>query len=212
MLKIVSVNRGSRSAVTFNDESHATGIFKTPLSGPVAINEFGVVGDVIVDTNVHGGHDQAVYLYHQEDYDWWSAELGRIIEFGAFGENLTLSGMSDIDWRIGDRVSINDVELEITAPRVPCFKLAVKMGDTGFVKMFAKAVRPGAYARVLKPGAVTVGDAFSVTKTVADYATVKSVFVEWHAKEKSKAALEKALASPIASVHRAKLQEWLDQG
>lgn len=210
MLKIVSINAGSPNVVTFNGQQHPTGIFKTPLAEVATVTEFGLVGDTIVDTAVHGGLDQALYLYHKEDYDWWSGELGKIVDYGTFGENLTLSGVENPDWTIGDRIVINGVELEITAPRVPCFKLAVRMGDPGFVKRFAKAVRPGAYARVISGGLLAVGDTLHVVKTPADYATVKDVFVEWHAKDKSPDVLVKALASPIASVHRSKIEAWLE--
>jgi Uncharacterized protein conserved in bacteria len=135
---------------------------------------------------------------------------GEPVACGAFGENLTLEGTTGINWVIGDRITINEVELEITGPRVPCFKLGVRMGDPGIVKKFVKACRPGAYARVIKGGSLSAGDSLTIHKTVAAFASVKEVFIEWHQKDRNLAILQKALASPIAIVHRTRIQEWLE--
>lgn len=129
---------------------------------------------------------------------------------GTFGENLTLSGLDEIAWVIGDRLKIGDLILEITAPRTPCFKLAVRMEDKQFLKKFIQAERPGAYARVIAEGTVKVSDVVEIEKTPMDYASVKDVFIEWHRKDMSVSLVQKALSSPIASMHREKLQDWYD--
>lgn len=205
---IVSINSAKSQAIEFNGQQVYTGIFKYPVADSVNVTALGLAGDTIVDKEVHGGLDQAVYLYHAEDYAWWEAELGRTIGYGTFGENLTIGGLDDISWVIGDRITINNVVLEITAPRIPCFKLGVRMDDASFVKKFARAVRPGAYARVISEGAIKTGDTLSIEKTAMDYASVKAVFSLWHSKEKPVSMLKKVLASPVASVHRQRLQNW----
>lgn len=209
-MHVLSVNAASPATIRFNDEDVETGIYKLPLDGQVSVTRLGISGDSIVDKSVHGGIDQAVYLYHAEDYEWWSQQLGKDLAPGTFGENITLTGMAEKPFVIGDRMIINNVELEISAPRTPCFKLATRMGDPGFVKAFAKAQRPGAYARVISEGVIETGSRVSLYRTSDDYASVQEVFVEWHEKVPSLAVLKKALASPIAAVHRRKLQEWHD--
>ena len=209
-MHIHSINASKPVKINFNHEEVLTGIFKTPVGESAHITKLGVAGDTIADTTVHGGADQAIYLYHQEDYDWWSNELGKPIAPGTFGENLTLSGLDEIAWVIGDRLKIGDLILEITAPRTPCFKLAVRMGDNRFLKQFVQAARPGAYARVIAEGTVKVGDVVEIEKTPMDYASVKDVFIEWHRKDMSVSLVQKAMNSPIASMHRAKLQDWYD--
>jgi MOSC domain-containing protein YiiM len=209
-MKIHAINASKPVKINFNHEEVVTGIFKSPLEGEVQITKLGVAGDTIADKTVHGGLDQAIYIYHQEDYDWWAKQLGKSLDPGTFGENLTLSGLDDIAWVIGDRLKIGDLILEITAPRTPCFKLAVRMGDNRFLKQFVQAARPGAYARVIAEGAVKVGDEVEIEKTPMDYASVKDVFVEWHRKDMSVSLVQKALNSPIASMHREKLQDWYD--
>lgn len=209
-MQIMSVNVAQPTTIVFNGENVVTGIYKRPAMAEVQVTRLGIPGDTIVDSTVHGGPDQAIYLYHTEDYDWWSEQLGRPLEPGTFGENLTVSGLAGRSLVIGDRLMINDVELEISAPRTPCFKLATKMGDSQFVKTFAKAQRPGAYARVIREGMLKSGDTITLQPTTGDYASVKEVFVEWHEKDRSPDVLKKALASPLASVHRQRLQEWYD--
>lgn len=210
-MRVVSINIASKQTIEFNGNIFETGIYKVPVQIAVQVTQLGLKGDTIVNKEVHGGVDQAIYMYHKEDYDWWEAKLGRKLEFGTFGENLTIEGFQDYTWVIGDRLAINDVVLEISAPRAPCFKLGVKMGDSHFVKQFVQACRPGAYARVIQEGSITNGDSVLIEKTGNSYATVNEVFVEWHSKEKSRKVLEKALNSPLASVHRASLEKWYEE-
>ena len=200
---IVSINIATRSQITAGNKELETGIFKRPCDGPVEIGEWGLEGDCIADTNVHGGTDQAVYLYSMADYRWWSGQLGRELEPGCFGENLTLSSFPEQPLRIGDRLRINgDIHLEITAPRVPCLKLAARMDDSGFVKKFIAAVRPGAYARVLSGGAVSSGDPVRWEPTAEDYVQVNEVFIEWHKKDWSAELFQRALQAPISDISR----------
>lgn len=202
-MQVLSINVAEKRRITAGNKELETGIFKIPHSGPAFISTLGVAGDTIVDTTVHGGTDQAVYLYSQADYQWWSESLGRALEPGTFGENLTLSAFPEQPLKVGDRLTINGgVLLEITAPRVPCLKLATKMGDPTFAKTFVAAVRPGAYARVLSEGQVDAGDPVDWEQTTADYAGVNDIFVEWHKKDWSEALFRKALASPISNIAR----------
>lgn len=209
-MKIVSINIAKPAKITQAGRTVETGIFKMPGSDSVAITKTGLIGDHIIDTSVHGGEDQAVYLYSLEDNEWWSQQLGRTIEPGTFGENLTLSSFSTEALKIGDRLKMNNVELEITAPRTPCYKLANKMGDPAFVKVFAQAVKPGAYARVITEGEISVGDDVTTIKTAEDYALIHDVFTEWHSSNKSTAVLTKALNSPISNHHRKVIQAWVN--
>jgi len=210
-MRIVSVNVARPETIEFDGKAVKTGIYKRPVEGQVRVSRLGLEGDSVVDETVHGGLDQAVYLYFTEDYDWWAGQLGKTLAPGTFGENLTVSGLAGRDLVVGDRLMINDIELEITAPRVPCFKLGKRMDDSAFPKAFAKAARPGAYARVLREGSLQTGDEMVLEATAGDFVSVKEVFVEWHKKDRSPALIKKALASPIGRVHKKKLQGWYDQ-
>lgn len=187
-----------------------TGIVKTPIQGPVRVHSLGLEGDYIGNKTVHGGEDQAVYLYSLEDNEWWANTLGRRITPGTFGENLTLADFDSRNCRIGDRLHIGELILEISAPRTPCSTLAARMDDVGFVKTFFHAQRPGAYARVVREGTISAGDTILLENTPHDYAKTLDVFIEWNKKNKSREVLLMALNSPLAKVHKGKLQQWFD--
>ncbi|ADB31464.1 MOSC domain containing protein [Kribbella flavida DSM 17836] len=147
-------------------ESGWTAIDKRPQAGRVPVGELGLRGDRQCDTANHGGPDQAVYAYAEEDALWWSEQLGREIPTGLFGENLRTAGVDLTGaligevWRIGD--GDDAVELMVRAPRIPCITFQYRMGIARWVKRFHEAGRPGVYCKVLKPGAIGAGDPITV--------------------------------------------------
>ena len=171
--EVVSVNLGRKRLITLNGRPTPTGIFKEPVEGRVEIGSEGLAGDRIADLSVHGGVDKAVYSYACEDYAWWAEELGRECGPGLFGENLTLRGVEAGHAVIGERWRIGTTLLEVSEPRQPCSKLAAKMQDPGFVKRFAKALRLGAYLRVIEPGEVGAGDAVEIVERPAHGVTIE---------------------------------------
>lgn len=151
-MELTSINIGEARPLANAKAYGRTGIYKLPRSGPVEVTPLGIPGDAIIDTRHHGGHDQAIYIYTTEDYAWWSRELGQSLPPGTFGENLTLRGLESAHCFAGDRFEFGEVVLEVTSPRMPCVTLAARMGDPQFVKRFNRAVRPGLYCRVIRPG------------------------------------------------------------
>jgi MOSC domain-containing protein YiiM len=210
-MKLVSVNIGKQETLDTPNGAVQTGIIKKPVATPVDVTELGIVGDAIVDTSVHGGLDQALYLYSQEDYDWWSERLGKTLSPGTFGENLTLSNFGDAPLTIGDRLQIGDVIIEISAPRTPCFKLATRMGDPAFIKDFVQAARTGAYARVIKIGAISAGGDVILIKTTNDFPSVNDVFKNCHSKNPDMNIVQKSLASPLGRYHKNIIQGIYDR-
>ena len=140
----------------------------------------GLADDTIVDTRNHGGPDQAVYIYGGTDYAWWSVELGRELAPGMFGENLTISDLESAPLAIGDRLHSGGVILEVTAPRIPCWKLAQRMGDPGFVKRFRAAERPGAYCRVVRVGSIRAGEPVTLVPYAGERVTVAEIFRDYY--------------------------------
>jgi len=160
--QVDSVNVGRPKLLLINGQPNKTGIDKQPIDGPVELRDDAVAGDAVVDREYHGGYDKAVYAYASEDYAWWSGELGRELGPGAFGENLTTSGIAIAEARIGERWRVGSALLEVSEPRQPCSTLGAKMGDQRFVRRFAKALRLGTYLRIIEPGVVAAGDAIDV--------------------------------------------------
>ena len=136
-----------------------TAIDKRAVAGPVKVRRLGLRGDVQANRAHHGGEDQALYAYSQDDADYWAAELGRELPPGIFGENLRINGISATDAIIGERWKIGlDVEVEVTSPRTPCSTFQRRMREPHWVQRFSDAGRVGTYLRVVKVGTIQAGD------------------------------------------------------
>lgn len=172
--RVVSVNVGRPRKVQHLGRPKTTAIVKEPVDGRVLVSGVNVEGDEQADKRVHGGPEQAVYAYAFEDYEWWQRELGKPLEPGTFGENLTLEGVDVTNARIGERWQIGSVVLEVTSPRLPCWKLGQRMGDQKFVARFADAARYGAYLRIVREGELGAGDAVRVVADGASDETIRT--------------------------------------
>jgi MOSC domain-containing protein YiiM len=178
---LVSVNVGRPQPIERRGRTTFTAIAKSPVAGRVAVRGVNVKGDDQADRVAHGGPDKAVYAYASEDYAWWAQALefggaggphvragggaptGVLgLEPGTFGENLTLAGVDVTGALIGERWAIGGVVLEVTSPRIPCWKLARRVGDPRFIRRFAAARRPGAYLRIVQEGELGAGDGVEI--------------------------------------------------
>lgn len=158
-MKLLSVNVSQPKAISYRGKTVRTGIFKEPVKGRVMLRRLNLDGDGQGDLNVHGGPDKAVYVYTVEHYDFWAHALGRNdFAFGQFGENFTVEGMPEERIHIGDLFRVGSALVEVSQPRVPCYKLGLKMGSTRFIKQFLTSGRVGFYLRVLEEGEVGAGD------------------------------------------------------
>jgi MOSC domain-containing protein YiiM len=134
-----------------------SGFVKLPVIGPVAVGQLGLVGDAQADLRVHGGPEKAVYLYPAEHYASWQRELpehAAVLVPGGFGENLTTLGLDEDAICIGDVLRTGSALLQVTQPRQPCFKLALRFADSRLLRMMLRSGRSGWYARVLEDGVV----------------------------------------------------------
>ncbi len=174
-MEVVSVNVARERTLERRGRAVRTGLWKLPVTGPVAVGELGLDGDFQGDRRIHGGPDKAVYAYAVEDVSWWEGQLGRALGPGFFGENLTLRGVDVNGARVGERWEVGTVLFEATGPRGPCWKLQTKVGEPRFVKRFAQAGRPGAYLRVVRAGEVEAGDALRVVASPGGAPTIAEV-------------------------------------
>ena len=158
-MKLLSVNISQPKHITYRETTLFTGINKEPVNRRIMLRTLNLEGDGQADLQAHGGIYKAVYAYPYEHYATWADELGRDdFSYGQFGENFTVEGMLETAVNIGDTYRVGSAIVQVTQPRVPCFKLAHKMDIATFVKTFLKANRPGFYLRVLEEGDVGAGD------------------------------------------------------
>jgi len=200
---LISVNIGHAQPIKNGKASGETGIYKLPSLDAVQVGVDGIEADFIADRENHGGADQAVYVYGQPDYEWWSSELGRELAPGTFGENLTISGLESARLLIGDTLRIGSVVLQVSAARIPCATLAARMGDPAFVRRFRRAERPGLYCRVLQQGQVCAGDEVRLESYEGETITALEMFRDWYEPDQSEAGVHRYLAAPVASRARA---------
>ena len=174
--QVVAVHVGRPRTVDAGRTSVTTAIWKQPVAGRVAVRGVNLAGDDQADRSVHGGPDKAVYAYAQEEVEAWSAELGRDLGAAPFGQNLTTVGVDVSSAVIGERWRVGTTLLEVAQPRVPCYKLALRIGEPGFVKRFALASRPGAYLRIVDEGELGAGDDIEVVGRPDHQVTSRMVF------------------------------------
>ena len=133
MITVVSVHVGVRQVLSVGQRNVQTGIFKTRVDDQVAINRLGLAGDAVCDHRHHGGVDQAVYVYTEEDYAFWARQYRRPFDAGGFGENVVIRGLDAAELAIGDRLRLPNVTLEVSAPRIPCGVLATAVAEAAVV-------------------------------------------------------------------------------
>lgn len=134
---------------------------KHPLEWPVRVERLGLAGDEQADRTVHGGPDKAVYGYSRANYDIWRSgfpEHTQLLQAGGFGENLTINGLDETTVCIGDIMRAGTVILQVSEPRQPCFKLALRFGDRRMPKAMMRNGLCGWYFRVLGPGQLAAGN------------------------------------------------------
>lgn len=174
--RVLSVNVGRPREFEFNGRPVRSAIWKSPVAGRVVARGVNLEGDDQADRKAHGGPDKAVYAYAAEDLRWWDNEIGRRIPPGSFGENLTIEGIAVNDALIGERWQIGGAVFEVSEPRIPCWRLGVRMEDPGFVRRFTDAQRPGAYLRIVVEGDVGAGDAIDVISKPEHDLSIREIF------------------------------------
>jgi MOSC domain-containing protein YiiM len=156
--RVISVNVGAVREVEWRGDVVATGIWKQPVAGRVALRGVNFAGDDQADRTVHGGPDKAVYAYAREDYEHWRTAEGVDGQPALFGENLTTEGVDLAAALVGERWRVGTTVLEVAQIRLPCFKLGIRLGDPRFPRRFQAVGRMGAYFRVVQEGDVGADD------------------------------------------------------
>ena len=162
-MKIKQISVGLPGNFRFDGRNVTTSIFKSPVDGKVEAGYHNLAGDRQSDLKVHGGRDKAMYAYSQDYYPAWADDLGLAeLEPAQFGENLAVTGGMDSDVVIGASYAVGSAEVTVTQPRIPCFKLGIRLNNIEFPRLFWEKGRLGFYLRVEKEGALQNGDIFKL--------------------------------------------------
>ncbi len=165
-LKIESIQVGK--VAPLGPDGVPSGFVKKPVAGEVMVGALGLAGDGVADLSVHGGVDKAVYAYPLSHYSAWGSEFPEHSDIwgaGAVGENLTVCGADERDVRIGDVFAApSGLTVQVTQPRQPCFKFALRFGDDRMPQAMVRNGRCGWYLRVLSEGALQAGEELKCTE------------------------------------------------
>src|SRR5262245_13307615 len=173
--KVLAVSVGWPREFEYNGRSARSAIWKTPVAGRVAARGVNLAGDDQADRRAHGGPDKAVYAYAVEDLGWWVQQIGRPLQYGELGENLTTEGIEVNGALVGERWAIGTTVLEVSKPLVPCCRLGVRMNDTLVPRRCTDALRPAAYLRILVEGDVVTDDEIQVIQRPDHELTIRDV-------------------------------------
>ena len=199
--------------VEYKGETVSTGIYKQPTDERLAVRRLNIDGDAQADLSVHGGVDKAVYAFPSEHYSAYQSELGQeSYPPGQFGENLTTQGMLETEVRIGDRYRIGTALLEVSQPRSPCYKFAIKMDTAEALAVCINSALTGFYLRVLEEGEIGAGDAIELEHTETGAPTVDEIHRLYFLDRRNIDQLRRAvncdlLADAFRNVFRVRLAE-----
>jgi MOSC domain-containing protein YiiM len=160
--EVLSVNVGQPREFELKGKIQRSAIWKYPVTGRLAVKGVNIAGDDQADRKVHGGSDKSIYAYAREDYLFWEDRLGVPLDPGTFGDNLTVVGLDINESLVGEQWRIGTATLEVTQPRLPCFKLGFRMGDAKFPNAFSTAARWGTYLTIVEEGEIGAGDLIQV--------------------------------------------------
>lgn len=196
-MHVISINVGLPREIFHEGRMVRTGIFKVPVIGRVRVNALNIAGDQQADLTVHGGASKALYAYPSEHYEFWRKELpGVEFPWGSFGENITTEGLLEKELNVGDRLCAGGVELMVTEPRLPCYKLAVKFGRADMMRRFLKSRRTGFYCAVLREGEIGAGDAIEILSRDQSKVSIADVTRLYAFEKRDTAGLLRASEAP----------------
>ncbi|MGA8273807.1 MAG: MOSC and FAD-binding oxidoreductase domain-containing protein [Candidatus Sulfotelmatobacter sp.] len=199
--RLLSVNVGLPKDIDWRGKTVHTGIWKEPVQGRRTVRRLNMDGDGQGDLAGHGGEHRAVMVYQIDSYRYWERYFGRKFPtYGQFGENLTVDGLPDNEVCIGDRYQIGAALLEVTQPRVTCYRVGIRMEEPLMASLLVAHHRPGFYFRVLQEGDVGAGDEIVKVSTGPEQMTVAEVDALLYLPGHSREQLQRALTIPALSV------------
>ncbi|WP_444936232.1 MOSC domain-containing protein [Microbulbifer sp. JMSA004] len=207
-MKLLSINTSKKVDIEYKGKTVTTGMFKNPVRGKVFVGKGNLEGDEQADLKNHGGQDMAVYAFSFDHHSFWKKQLGRKeLKYGLFGENLTIAGLQEEEIYIGEQFRIGSCILEVSQPRVPCFKLNMALENRFAIKILTSSFNCGVYFRVIEEGHIESGDLFNKIFKAPGSVSVQSLFRALFDKQFSNAREVLQIASTLKPLS----QEWKEK-
>jgi len=210
-MKIISTNIAKPTTFIWNGKEETTGIYKKPVDRPIFLGNETVQGDEVSNRKYHGGEFKACYLFSETHYPYWKNRYPHLDwTYGMLGENLTVEGLNEKELLIGDIYKVGNALVQITQPREPCYKFAVKFNSNAVLKEFIDHGYPGTYVRVLEEGAVTVGDTFELVEKASNSISIFQFFELLFSEDKNKDHIKTIMDNEaLPKKKRAQLKRYL---
>lgn len=197
-MKVISTNIGESRLVEWRGQQVSTGIYKYSVDQPIFLGLEDVQNDQVMDRRYHGGKDKACYLYSADCYNFWKSKYPDLDwQWGMFGENLTVEGLSEAEILIGDIFRIGEAVVQVSQPRQPCFKLGIRFSNQQAVDDFWHLPYPGVYVRVIEPGNVNVGDELLLLERNPESLSLAQVFSVFRLNRENRALMQQAIDEPF---------------
>ncbi|QGH33385.1 MOSC domain-containing protein [Gracilibacillus salitolerans] len=155
---IASLNVGKPTVHQLDGQEIKTGFKKTPTHQPNYLTVTGFENDGQADLKNHGGEEKALLMYPKDHYRYWEEKYQRDFPYPAFGENITIVGLTENDLYIGDVFQLGEAEIQVSQPRQPCYKIAKVHDLKDMPAVVTETGFSGYYFRVLKEGVVKPTD------------------------------------------------------
>ena len=193
-----------------------SGIVKTPIAAATWLGPTGLDGDTQGDTRVHGGPEKAVLQYAFDHYAEWRSEIGDLpflMRPGAFGENISASGLTEQAVAIGDVFRLGAARVQVSQPRQPCWKLNARFGIPDMARRVQTSGRTGWYFRVLEPGRIGPEDELEMLDRPAPDWTITRIQRAFYRDTMNREELAGIAAlEPLSEGFRARAGKRLESG
>lgn len=176
---VLSTNTGTPKEYSFGGTTIRSSMSRSPVAEGIQVTFQRVIGDEFDAAKIHGIREAVVYALACDFYADFSKSLGRPVEIGSFGENLTMNRLDEKSVMIGDEYEIGSVQLKVTGPRSPCNRLNFAFQNQSAQEMFVEFGRPGVYFEVLSEGKIQTGDVLKLVKSRGSSYSVAELFRLW---------------------------------
>jgi MOSC domain-containing protein YiiM len=190
---------GDPEATALNERAWETGFYKETVTEPLAVHATGLQGDGQADLVNHGGKDKAICVYPSEHFAFWQRELELNMHAGAFGENFTVTEVNEASVCVGDIFFCNDLVVQISQPRQPCWKLARRWGQKNLAALVQNNGKTGWYFRVLEEGTLVAPANFELRERPQPDWTILRCNEVMHVQKKDLEQAQKLAAVPELS-------------
>lgn len=144
-----------------------TAIDKAPVT-TVDVDRNGIRGDQQAEP-FHVTPDRALLQYNVDHYAKLQATFpasSGLFVAGGFGENIVAAGMNEHNLCIGDILQVGQVRVQVSQPRIPCFKLNHRFELPMLARHVQDHAMTGWFYRVLDEGEIRVGDRIDLIERI----------------------------------------------